>query len=276
MLHVLGRCADGFHDLQSLITFLDKGDMLTLAPASRFSLEITGPFAQELSGTPDNLISKAVRFMESYFQRQSTHQLTLHKNLPVGSGLGGGSSDAATTIVALLRDWEIFLDEAETAALIKAVGALGADVPVCLAYHLLGKNFFWLEGTGREGIFTPFTLTGPYYILLVNPGLPVATPAVFKKLELPYDPPLTFQNNDLLSFLGATHNRLTTPAISVCPAIQKILALLETQKGCLLARLSGSGATCFGLFHNENDVERAAKEIKKCQPQIWIETSKII
>eukprot|EP01037_Dinobryon_pediforme_P013456 gene13456-13571_t len=192
MLQITHKEESGFHYLQSLITFYGKGDQVEVAANNAFSLTVKGEFGKDLP-IEGNLVLKAAEWLGGLYPDQSKASVTLSKNLPLSSGIGGGSSDAAATIAALLDLWGIDLNYSEKINLIKASAILGADIPVCLAYHLLGQNFFWIDGTGKEG--KPEALWEEdfkeIYLLLVNPGIAVSTPS-FKSIksntQLPFSP----------------------------------------------------------------------------------------
>lgn len=247
-LHVTGQRADGYHLLDSLVVFCNAGDVVTLTPGP-LSLRLTGPFAQGLEADPDNLCLRAARLAG----REAA--ITLEKNLPVASGIGGGSADAA----AVLRALDAHPARPET---------LGADVPVCLAGVPCR-----MQGVGE--IVTPLPALAPLHLVLVNPGMGLSTPEVFRALTRRDNPPLPDHLPDLgtpealLSFLSDCRNDLEAPAIALLPVIADCLAALQGA-GARLARMSGSGATCFGLFVDPQDAARAAREIGAQHPGWWV------
>ncbi|WP_424932454.1 4-(cytidine 5'-diphospho)-2-C-methyl-D-erythritol kinase [Amaricoccus macauensis] len=258
-LHVTGRRADGYHLLDSLVVFPVLGDKVVAKPAPDLSLTITGPFSGGLSEEPDNLVLRAARLFEG-----CGAALTLEKNLPVASGIGGGSADAAATLRLMARLHDMPLPAPE------AILALGADLPVCVQ-----SRSARMSGIGE--IIEPLDLP-PFWLVLVNPRLPVPTGAVFKSLASRDNPPLAplpprpdFET--LAGQLAAARNDLEPPARSVQPVISEVLAALDTQPGCRLARMSGSGATCFGLFAGETQARSAASAIARAQPGWWVEAA---
>ena len=246
-LHVTGRRPDGYHLLDSLVVFTELGDRVTVAPGTP-SLRITGPFADDLPFTGDNLCLRAARSVGA------DAAITLYKALPVASGIGGGSADAAAVLRALGRRPA-------------APEELGADVPVCLA-SVPAR----MRGLGE--IVDPLPGVPALHLVLVNPRVPVSTPEVFRALHrrdnpgLP-DPPEGADAALLVEWLKATGNDLQPPAIRVAPVIADALAALA-DAGAALARMSGSGATCFGIFPDAAAALRAAQSIAAVRPGWWI------
>jgi 4-diphosphocytidyl-2-C-methyl-D-erythritol kinase len=258
-LRVTGRRSDGYHLLDSLVVFAGVGDRLTIAPGEDLSLTITGPFGPGLAAEPDNLVLRAARGLAAAAGVVARGALTLEKNLPVASGVGGGSADAAAALRLLARAWGVSLPEGRLAAL--ALG-LGADVPVCLTPCPARMG-----GIGE--VLAPVPALPPLGMVLVNPGVACSTAAVFRARAAAgtgfsaadaVPPAERFATPaSLAAALGASGNDLEAPAIAVAPAIAAALAALRDQEGCLLARMSGSGATCFGLFPNAAAASRAAR-----------------
>lgn len=255
-LHVTGRRADGYHLLDTLVMHGGAADRVSLRADSgaatsrvpRVSLTIDGPFAEGLEVDDGNLVIKAARLLADEAARLGRPvfdvALSLEKNLPIASGIGGGSSDAATTLRLLDRVWGLGLGRARLAELSLP---LGADVPMCV----------WGEPLRARGIGEAIERLPPlpsFRLVLVNPGVAVSTPAVFRALTSRENPPLpplpaAFADVEaLVEWLRATRNDLQAAAISVAPVIGDCLGWLEAQPGCLLARMSGSGATCFAIF----------------------------
>lgn len=255
-LHVTGRRADGYHLLDSIVAFAATGDRVTVTKAPDLGLSITGPFAEGLS-TSDNLVLRAARALHP----SRGAAITLDKNLPIASGIGGGSADAAATLLALSRLWSLPLPSPET------VLALGADVPVCLAGHSAR-----MQGIGEA--LAPLALPSAG-LLLVNPGVTVATAEVFRALTrrdnppLPPIPPLT-DARALATWLATCRNDLEAPARQIAPAIDTALQALRASPACLLARMSGSGATCFGLYATPAQALAAAESLRAAHPTWWI------
>lgn len=257
-LHVTGRRADGYHLLDSLVAFAECGDRLRLAKAQALSLTLTGPRAAGLSAGPDNLVWRAAGLMGR------GAAITLEKHLPIASGIGGGSADAAATLLGLARLYDLALPPADQ------VLALGADLPICLA----GRPAR-MTGIGEE--IAPLTLP-PGFVLLVNPGFGLSTPAVFRALTQRDNPPMPAPARwrdlaDLVAYLRLCRNDLQAPALELAPEIARVLQAIAAQPGCALARMSGSGATCFGLFEHEAPAEAAAKAISLTYPEYWVQAA---
>ncbi len=256
-LHVTGRRADGYHLLDSLVVFAGVGDRLTAALAGEASLSITGPMAAGLTGESDNLVLRAARAMGV------SARITLEKHLPVSSGIGGGSADAAATLRLLARLSGKPLPGAAE------VLALGADVPVCL----MGRTAR-MTGIG-EGVAAVPTLP-PAWLVLVNPGVAVSTPAIFRALAradnapMPRDLPRLKSAAELAAFLAMQRNDLEPPATLLQPVIGQVRTALTAQGGCLFARMSGSGATCFGIFADPLAASAAARAIRGAEPGWWV------
>ena len=242
-LHVTGRRADGYHTLDSLAVFPGAADVLRAGPASVLTLTVGGPMGRGLSGGADNLVWRAAERLAAAGGMAPRAALALDKHLPVASGIGGGSADAAAALRVLNRAWGLGLDEA---ALIALAGPLGADVPVCVQ-----SRPAMMRGVGD--VITAAPGLPPFDMVLVNPGVAVATPAVFAGRRGAFSPAATLPAawpdvTALAATLAGLTNDLEAPALALCPAIGVVLAWLRAQPGCLLARMSGSGATCFGLF----------------------------
>ncbi|MBB3899304.1 4-(cytidine 5'-diphospho)-2-C-methyl-D-erythritol kinase [Roseococcus suduntuyensis] len=242
-LHVTGRRADGYHLLDSLAVFGPAADLLTATPAEGLSLALEGPFGAALQAEPDNLVLRAARALAAAAGVAPRAALTLRKHLPVASGIGGGSADAAAALRLLNRMWGAGLDDAALRAL---AAPLGADVPVCVA-----SSPARMQGVGE--LVSPGPRLPPCGLLLVNPGVPLATPAVFRarapgfsaEARLPAAWP---DAAAMAADLAHLTNDLEAPARALCPEVGEVLAALTALPGALLARMSGSGATCFALF----------------------------
>lgn len=263
-LHVTGRRADGYHLLDSLVCFPAIGDAIAVAPADRLRLTVEGPFAAGLPGGADNIVIAAARALAKAAGITAGADIRLEKRLPVASGIGGGSADAAAALRALARLWRLDGDPADLARI--AVG-LGADVPMCLA-----SRPAFVGGIGE--ILEEAPPLPPAALLLVNPGLPLPTPAVFRGREGAFSPPGRFTAAPpsaaaLAATLAARGNDLTRSAIALCPAIGAVLDCLATLDGALLARMSGSGATCFALFADLAGAAAAAADLAAAHPTWW-------
>jgi 4-diphosphocytidyl-2-C-methyl-D-erythritol kinase len=264
-LHVTGRRADGYHLLDSLVVFAGTGDRVTAAPSEELTLTLTGPRSTSLAADDDNLVLRAARAMGS-----GGAALVLEKHLPVASGIGGGSADAAATLRALSRLRGQPLPPAA------AVLALGADVPVCLAGQPAR-----MSGIGET--LAPLAHPLPEaWIVLANPGAAVSTPAIFAALArrdnapLPRDLPRLRTAAELSAFLRMARNDLESPAAQLVPVISVVRSALSAQPGCLMSRMSGSGATCFGLFPDALTAAAAARALRSARPDWWIEAAPIL
>lgn len=313
-LHVTGRRDDGYHELDSLAVFADIGDVITVSAVEAgagLSLDISGPFADALSPDDDNLVVRAARLLAAHTGVPADAHIQLEKNLPVASGIGGGSADAAATLKALVVLWDIelsdiaihnvALDIADTIDTARALSTLfkvwrddlgsdmlftlglqlGADVPVCLE----GRPVY-MGGIGERLELAPhLPLT---WMVLVNPGVSVSTPAVFQARrdmaetqEHAFSAPARFHHHplDAAHFarqLSERHNDLMAPAIALSPTIANVLSALESSEGVLLARMSGSGATCFALFGSESEAQAAAQTLAQAHPQWWVKAAQML
>ena len=270
-LHVVGRRADGYHLLDSLIAFAAFGDTLVAAPGDGLSLVVEGPTAQLLPAGEVNIVEKAARALAQTAGVAANASLHLVKRLPVAAGIGGGSADAAATLKALARLWRL---DPPAEDLLALALTLGADVPVCLAGRATT-----LSGIG-EGL-APAPKLPPAWLVLVNPMRPCSTPSVFKARQGPFSTalPLIDAPADaaaLAEALAIRRNDLTEAAISVVPAIGDALALIAARPGCLLARMSGSGATCFGLFAARAAAEAAATQLAAARPDWWTVAAELV
>jgi 4-diphosphocytidyl-2-C-methyl-D-erythritol kinase len=257
-LHVIGRRADGLHLLDGLVAFVRVGDVLEAEAAGGLSLTIDGRFAAGLDAGPGNLVLRAAALLRPAGRGAA---IRLTKALPIASGIGGGSSDAAAALRLLARLWGVPLPA--TGELL----ALGADVPVCLRARPCR-----MQGIGAA--LTPVVLP-PVWLVLANPGVPAATAAVYAGLAGRFGPPMpalpAFADADALAgFLAGQRNDLEPPAIAAVPPIAEVLAAVAAQPGCRLARMSGSGATCFGLFAGEAPAAAAAAALRRARPDWWI------
>jgi 4-diphosphocytidyl-2-C-methyl-D-erythritol kinase len=259
-LHVTGRRADGYHLLDSLVVFAGAGDRLWLEPDERLSLALEGPEGGALAAEPDNLVLRAARLLAEDAGIPATGRLRLEKNLPVASGIGGGSADAAAALRLLDRAWGLRTDPARLAAL---AALLGADVPVCLEGRATR-----MQGVGE--ILAAAPALPECGIVLANPRLPLPTPSVFRTRQGGFTPPAPLPAGwpdaaAMARDLAACRNDLEAAAIALCPAVAEVLAALAALPGCLLPRMSGSGATCFGLFPDAKMAEDAAAML----PSAW-------
>ncbi|MGB3501908.1 MAG: 4-(cytidine 5'-diphospho)-2-C-methyl-D-erythritol kinase [Mesorhizobium sp.] len=271
-LHVTGRRPDGYHLLDSLVAFGRFGDRIVVSPSSEDSFAVDGPFAPSVPLDASNLVLKArdaLRTAHSPGMAQPV-SIRLTKNLPVASGVGGGSSDAAATLRALNQLWGAGLGPSELAA----IGlSLGADVPMCLSSAALVAR-----GVGDE--VSPLAAFPSLGIVLVNPNVPVSTPAVFAALQsrdnAPMPPlPASIDFHSLRNWLDLTRNDLEPAAIRIAPAIGHAISALN-RAGSGFTRMSGSGATCFGLYETGNVAKRAAAAIRACNPDWFVAATRTI
>ncbi len=271
-LHVGPRRADGYHALQSLVCFTEAGDVLSVAPSDHLSLAIEGPFAAGLAGEGDNLILKAAHALATHARVTKGAAITLTKNLPVASGIGGGSADAAAALRGLAKLWDVQIPDS---ALHAIALTLGSDVPVCMA-----SRPAMMEGRGER--VTPVPALPLLPMVLVNPGVAVPTGEVFGRLArtvVDVLPPLPDypQTNDaaaLLTYLAETRNDMEPAAKQIAPVIGDVLEALRAN-GASLARMCGSGATCYGLFESLAAAESAARNISAAHPSWWAVATRI-
>jgi 4-diphosphocytidyl-2-C-methyl-D-erythritol kinase len=263
-LHVLGRRADGYHELDSLVVFPGAADTLWAERApdpEGLVLELEGPFSTALGAGPDNLVLRAARLLAKAAGLEPRAKMGLIKTLPVASGIGGGSADAAASLRLLGRLWSL----PEGLDLPGLAARLGADVSVCLASRPARMN-----GIGEA--LGPAPRLPECGIAIVNPGLPVATAEVFRARRGAFSEPARLPDGwpdapAMARDLAMLRNDLDAPAIALCPAIADVLGVLRTAPGCLMARMSGSGATCFGLFPDPESATGAAASLSR--PGWW-------
>lgn len=273
-LRVIGRRTDGYHDLESVVVFADCADRLTFTPGGDLALIATGPRAQECGDNNDNLVIKAARLLGEQIKGLTFGTFALDKHLPVAAGIGGGSADAAAALRLLVRANNLELDDPRVMDVARLTGA---DVPVCVQSHAcvmtgVGENLLQLS--------LPRLLC-----VMVNPRVPVATKDVFQELGLkngqlrvgpgdvlraPSWPSEGASVDDWIAAVSAGTNDLEAPALKVEPIIGDVLAALGAAEGVRLARMSGSGATCFALFDNDTDAQRAAHAIQLAYPLWWV------
>jgi 4-diphosphocytidyl-2-C-methyl-D-erythritol kinase len=288
-LHVIARRADGYHEIESLVAFAGLADQLTFTPGRKLALAVSGPTAARCGELADNLVLKAARGLAERVDRLKLGRFHLSKRLPVAAGLGGGSSDAAAALRLLARVNRLALHDPR---LMAAARAAGADVPVCL-----DPRSRVMRGIGD--VLSPPIELPRIPVILVNPGVMVATKDVFRKLRLRRPASIIMQRAQRtgrsLSLLGRDDkgdanlsiawacripglaagladlaNDLEKPAIRLQPVIAEVLAALSAMPGCLLARMSGSGATCFALFETPRAASLAARKLRAQHPAWWV------
>jgi len=271
-LHVTGKRPDSYHLLDGLVAFAEIGDTLTISPASSLCFTADGPFAPDLGDDHDsNLVVKAARALGAAAGREVNVAFHLTKRLPIASGIGGGSADAAACLRGLARLWG--LDPASI-LLRRVAEGLGADIPVCVD----GRAVF-IGGIGTE--LTPAPALPKVALLLVNPGIALPTPSVYRACRGGFSPAMRFDSPPadsaaLAALLAQRHNDLTAAAVSLVPAIDVVLKALNDAPGCLLARMSGSGATCFGLFSDLAEASDAGAGIAANHPGWWVAPSWLV
>jgi 4-diphosphocytidyl-2-C-methyl-D-erythritol kinase len=274
-LRVNGRRGDGFHDLESVVAFCDCADRLTLTPGPELILTMTGPLAGACGETSDNLVLKAAQLLGERVAGLKVGSFALEKILPVAAGIGGGSADAAAALRLLARLNDLSLDDER---LRKVALATGADVPVCLASRAcdmtgVGETLMWLSPPKMPCV-------------LVNPCVPVATKDVFAALGLRHGQLLVGATDVMMQgsswpdeggsleewveALASGSNDLEAPATKIQPVIGVVISALNATNGAWLARMSGSGATCFALYENTADAKRAADRILRERPEWWV------
>ncbi len=272
-LHVLGRRDDGYHELESLVVFSGAGDTLSLTLGPALSLEVSGPTAPAAGAGDDNLVLRAARHLAERVEGLTLGAFRLQKRLPVAAGIGGGSSDAAAALRLLARANGMRPDDPR---LFEAARATGSDVPVCLAGQAR-----MMRGAG-ESLGPPLRL--PLLpAVLVNPGAPVETRPVFARLGLKPGERVDAAGHpvigdgasamELFALLSRGRNDLEDPACLQAPVIVDVLAVLRAARGCKLARMSGSGATCFAIFTTPHAAAMAARAIRAQRPEWWVKTA---
>jgi 4-diphosphocytidyl-2-C-methyl-D-erythritol kinase len=264
-LRVIGRRADGYHEIESLVAFAGVGDALTFTPGGALALSVGGPTAAAAGEIADNLVLKAARALAERVERLKLGRFALSKRLPVAAGLGGGSADAAAALRLLARANGLAPDDPR---LMQAARATGADVPVCL-----DSRPRVMRGVG-EVLSDPLDLPRLFAVLL-NPAVAVATKDVFAALAVPtagQTAPVAICTGAaaLLAEIARGRNDLEGPAIELEPAIADALAVLRNLPRCRLARMSGSGATCFGLFDSMDAARGAARRLRVGYPAWWV------
>jgi 4-diphosphocytidyl-2-C-methyl-D-erythritol kinase len=270
-LHVTGRRADGYHELDSLVAFAGCGDRLSFAPASRLTLEMAGPFAEALEPAGENLVLKAARLLRERFGVAEGAEIRLEKCLPVAAGLGGGSADAAATLLGLARLWRLKTRPEE---LRRLAAELGADVPVCLAGFAV-----FMSGIGER--LEPAPALPELGVILANPRIPLPTASVFAARSGAFSRPARWTGpasdpEQVIALLQERRNDLTRPALALVPEIGAVLAGLAALPGVRLARMSGSGASCFGLTLTPAEAERGAAELRAVRPGWWVAASRLM
>ena len=273
-LAVIGRRADAYHDIESLVAFATVGDTLTLTPGRELALTVRGPTARAAGPLADNLVIKAARALAERVNGLKWGRFVLSKRLPAAAGIGGGSSDAGAALRLLAGANRLTLDDPR---LQEVAGAVGADVPVCLDPRARMMR-------GRGEILSEPLAVPRLPAVLANPGVALSTRAVFAKLVFTAgcgprsaraSKPVLLDGDGYLSYLSSQSNDLEAPASAIEPAVGETLAALRAISGCRLARMSGSGATCFALFHSTRAAAAAAKALRERHPDWWIRATTV-
>jgi len=273
-LHVLGRGADGYHLLESLVCFASVGDRVELRPGVPLDLRVGGPTAPQAGAIDDNLVLRAARALARRAPSLALGRFTLTKRLPVGAGLGGGSADAAAALRLLARANRLPSDDPR---LQEAAREVGSDVPVCL--ESLPR---WMSGTGHD-LSAPVTMP-KLFAVLAHPAVPLATRDVYGELGAPVASPEAVGaslpavppgRRDFLAFIAAHGNDLEAPAFRLAPIVEDVLAVLREQPACVLARMSGSGSTCFAVFATRSAAALAARALADDHPTWWIRATEL-
>lgn len=260
-LHITGQRDDGYHLMDSLVVFVDVGDRVTVEKADQSRLEVSGPRAIGVPTDDSNLVVKAARMLRS----KRGARIHLEKHLPSAAGIGGGSSDAAATLRALAEFWDVPMPRDTT--------TLGADLPVCVEARPMR-----MRGIGE--VLSPINPLPECWLVLVNPGVGVSTPEVFRRIENKTNPamgdfPDFASVAKFTEWLATTRNDMQPAAISIEPIISDVLTAIEAQKDCLLGRMSGSGATCWGLFATQEAANIASQAISRAHPDWWCVATKV-
>lgn len=274
-LHIVGkRPEDGYHLLESLMAFADVGDYVSVTLAKNMHLDITGPFSRQLcqdGGVMHNLVMKVAKMLrqkQDPLGIQKGAHVTLAKNLPIGAGLGGGSSDAAVTDMLLSRLWGVEgLSDEELLS-------LGADIPICAL-----QKAAMVYGIGER--IEPVSLPGKLHVLLVYPDIALSAVSVYKRSVAYFTSPqepvtLPSKASEFVDWLAEKRNDLEEPALALVPEIGVVLDVLQNTTGCKLARMSGSGTTCFGIYANRKAVEKAAEQVRTAYPDWWVQEAVIV
>ena len=264
-LHVVGQRANGYHELHSLVCLTEFGDQIHLSPGAEFSFQVIGPYAAGIPVDDSNLVVQAAKFMAQTHSKSLDCQIILEKNLPMASGIGGGSSDAAAVMRALSQYWSVPLPNVDE------LMALGADIPVCM-----NKGLTLMQGAGED--VTQLSTAPNWGLVLVNPSVGVSTSAVFNALDSKQNPPMqnVEENCVDIAWLGDQRNDLEAPAMAMVREVAAVVEAISAAPQCQVARMSGSGATCFGLFADVEHANAAAERLQKAHPNWWVVSTKMV
>ena len=264
-LHVVGQRANGYHELQSLVCLTEFGDQIHLSPAAGFSFQVIGPYASGIPVDESNLVVQAAKFMAQKHSKSLDCHIILEKNLPMASGIGGGSSDAAAVMRALSQYFSVPLPNVDE------LMTLGADIPVCMTTGLT-----LMEGAGED--VTQLSAAPNWGVVLVNPNVGVSTPVVFNALNSKRNLPMqdVAENCVDIAWLGDQRNDLEAPAMAMVPEVGAVVDAISAAPHCQMARMSGSGATCFGVFADIKHANAAAERLQRAHPDWWVVSTKIV
>jgi 4-diphosphocytidyl-2-C-methyl-D-erythritol kinase len=271
-LRILGKRADGYHNLESLVCFASLADRVELRAGAPLELRVSGPMAVQAGALEENLVLRAAHALARRVKRLKLGRFGLVKRLPVGAGLGGGSADAAAALRLLARANGLRLSDKR---LVEAARETGSDVPVCL-----DPQTRWMRGTG-DILSAPVAMPR-LFAVLAHPALALPTRDVFSELAAPRkldraarEQPIPTAPKEFVGFVAARPNDLEPPAIRIAPIIDDVLALLRDQPACVLARMSGSGSTCFGIFATRSAATVAARALTDLHPTWWVRTTEL-
>jgi len=264
-LHVVGQRANGYHELQSLVCLTEFGDQIQLSPEIDFTFKVTGAYSLGIPLDDSNLVVQAAKFMAQKHSRSLDCKIVLEKNLPIASGIGGGSSDAAAVVKALSQYWCVPVPNADE------LMAMGADIPVCMTTGLT-----LMEGAGEK--IMHLSDAPNWGLLLINPNVGVSTPAVFNALSNKNNPPMhnVIEKCVDVAWLWHQRNDLELPSMAIVPEVSAVIDVLSSTPHCQVARMSGSGATCFGIFTSIAEANTAAESIQYAHPNWWVVATKLI
>ena len=268
-LEILGKNKKNYHELESLIAFLDIFDEIKINKSNKLSLKFFGKYADFLNNdSQENIILKTIKFMSEEFNFEPNLEINLTKNIPIQAGLGGGSANSASIILALNKIYNLKLNK-ET--LIKIGLKMGCDVPICL-----NNKMALIKGIGEKLIDVNLKNEN-LFVVVINPNQHLSTARIFNNLEIKENLKQEIkENHNIIETIKNRKNDLEKTAIKYAPKIAEILSEIKKQENCLISRMSGSGSTCFGLFYKESEAKNATENLTKRYPDFYIKTSKLI
>ena len=269
-LEIIGKNSNDYHLLQSIICFIDIFDIITFEKSNKLSLNISGKYANFLQNdNSPNIILKTINLMSRQFNISPNFKISLKKNTPIGAGLGGGSSNGASIILAINELYQLNLNDEE---LLKIALEIGCDVPICMNNHIA-----LTEGIG-EKITSLKINEEPLFCIIINPNIHISTKEIFSNRLAKYrqNQKIIVENKKIIDLIKNRENDLESTAIKLAPIIQIILGKIKKQQNCLISRMSGSGSSCFGLFKDKKDLEVAYQNLKNDFPDFYIEKTKLI